>query len=471
MKTSTKPPEIGWFGIERKWWTLAVVGAGTFMSALDGSVVNTALPIIGKSTGASVSTLEWIVLIYLLVVSSSLLVFGRLADIYGQRWIYVSGLAVFIAGSALSGFAPGVGTLIIFRGIQALGAAMLFALGPAVLTGAFPGRERGRALGMQATVTYLGLATGPALGGFITQHLGWPWIFFINAPIGLLVIPVAFYAIRPMVSKSDQPFDPAGALTLAVTLAALLFALSKGNDMGWGNPLIIATMAIGVVSLAAFIFIETRIAHPVLDLKLFSNKIFSASTAAAFLNYLTTTSVTFLMPFYLINASGYRVADAGLVLISTPVVMAIVAGPAGALSDKIGYRIPATIGMFLTAAGVLLLRTLQPGSPPSTVVPHLALIGLGVGLFTSPNNSALMGAAPGNRRGVAGAILAAARNMGFAIGTALAGLIYTIRLHSLSHSAADAHAITRAMQDATSLIALAAIIGAFISLARNSNRQ
>ncbi|MBI2844711.1 MAG: MFS transporter [Armatimonadetes bacterium] len=440
------------------------------MSALDGSVVNTALPVIGRATGAPVTTLEWVVLIYLLTVSSLLLVFGRLADIYGQREIYLAGLGIFMVGSVLCGLSSGIGMLIAFRAVQSVGAAMLFALGPAVLTRAFPGGERGRALGLQATVTYLGLSTGPALGGFLTQHLGWPSIFFINVPIGSIVIPVAMKSLKSESSRSGQPFDPVGAAAIAVALATLLLALSKGNEIGWSNPLTVTSLIVAAMSFTAFILVERRIPHPVLDLALFSNRLFAASTFAAFLNYMATASMSFLMPFYLIVASRYPVADAGLVLISTPVVMALVAGPSGSLSDRIGYRIPTTIGMTLTVTGLLLLRTLHPADGPSVIVPHLALIGLGIGLFTSPNNSAIMGSAPRNRQGVAGAILAAARTIGFAIGTAVAGLIYVVRLNRYESLLPQSDAVTRAMQDATSTIALIAAIGIVISAFRGQAR-
>jgi EmrB/QacA subfamily drug resistance transporter len=335
-----------------------------------------------------------------------------------------------------------------------------------VLTSVFPGKERGRALGLQATMTYLGLATGPAFGGLIAQHWGWPYIFFINIPIGAVAIPASVIAIRRESSKSDQPFDPAGAVTLALALASLLFALNKGNDMGWGSPLVAASVAVAVVASVGFIVIERRVEHPVLDLKLFSNRFFGASTAAAFLNYAATSSVNFLMPFYLISACGYKPAVAGMILISTPVTMALVAGFAGSLSDKIGYRIPSTLGMAITVIGMFSLRSLHPAAGQWQIIPHLITIGLGVGLFTSPNNSAIMGSAPANRRGVAGAILAAARNIGFAIGTAMAGLIYIMRLDALKSAASDPLGITRAMQDATTVVALLAMVGIAISACR-----
>lgn len=457
-----------WFGIDRKWWTLIVVGVGTFMSALDGSVVNTALPIIGKQTGAPFSSLEWVILIYLLTVISLLLVVGRLGDIHGRKGFYMAGFIVFTAGSALCGLSPTIVSLILFRGFQAFGAAMIFALAPAVLTSAFPASERGRALGMQATLTYLGISTGPALGGLLTHHFGWRSIFFINIPIGLIIIPLGYLALKRDHGSARQPFDPAGAVTLAAALSCLLFALSKGQALGWGSPAIVATAALSVAAFVGFIAIETSVKHPMLDLGLFKNHTFSASTFAAVMNYIASTSVTFLMPFYLIGASHCRVDVAGLQLMATSVVMAMVAAPAGWLSDHIGVRIPATLGMAITVVGLLLLRTLGPGAPPLAVVTHLGLIGLGIGLFTSPNNSAIMGSAPESARGVAGALLAAARNTGFALGTALAGMLYLQRLHILELGTPEPTAIAAAMHHATTIIACLAITGVIASAVRGT---
>ena len=436
------------------------------MSALDGSVVNTALPIIGQQTGARFSSLEWVILIYLLTVISLLLVVGRLGDIHGRKGFYMAGFIVFTSGSVLCGLSPSIGALIVFRGLQAIGAAMVFALAPSVLTSAFPARERGRALGMQATLTYLGISTGPALGGLLTHHFGWRSIFFINLPIGLIVVPLGYLALKHDPAGTKQPFDPVGAITFATALTCLLFALSKGQAMGWDSPVILATAAFSVAAFAAFIIVETRVEHPMLDLRLFRNHTFSASTFAAVMNYVASTSVMFLMPFYLIGANHDRVDVAGLQLTATSVVMAIVAAPAGWLSDHIGVRIPATLGMAITVTGLLLLRVLGPGASPLAVVTHLGLIGLGIGLFTSPNNSAIMGSAPDHAQGVAGALLAAARNTGFALGTAIAGMLYLQKLHVLERSVAQPPAIAAAMHYATTTIALLAITGVIASAVR-----
>ncbi|MGI6294904.1 MAG: MFS transporter [Armatimonadota bacterium] len=456
-----------WFGIDRKWWTLLVVGVGTFMSAVDGSVVNTALPIIQSETGAIFSTLEWVVLVYLLTIISLLLVVGRLGDMYGRKRFYLSGFLIFTVGSLMCGLSPSVHALIVFRAIQATGAAMIFALAPAVLTGAFPKRQRGQALGMQATLTYLGLSVGPALGGLLTHNFGWRSIFFINLPIGMIIIPLGYLVLKRDVQRSSATLDPIGAITLAVALSTLLLALTKVQVMGWSDPVIITMFVISAAAFAVFIVAEMRIVHPMLDLKLFKNRMFGASTAAAFLNYVANSSVTFLMPFYLIDAGHYRVDKAGLLLTATSIAMAIVAAPAGWLSDRIGVRIPATSGMSVVVLGMLLLRQLQPGSQSLAVVIHLALIGIGIGFFTSPNNSAIMGSAPEHAQGVAGALLAAARNTGFAVGTAIAGLLYAQKLHTTQHLS-KAVSVTNSMHYATTIVAAIAAVGIITSAVRGA---
>ena len=439
------------------------------MSAIDGSVVNTALPIIGSETKALFSTLEWVILIYLLTTISLLLVVGKLGDMFGRKRLYLCGFIIFTAGSLLSGLSPGIEALIAFRFVQAIGASMIFALAPAVLTGAFPPNERGRALGLQATLTYLGLSSGPALGGLLTHHFGWRSIFFINIPIGMVVIPLGYLILQRDERISSGSFDPAGAVALAAALSSLLFALSKAQDMGWSNPAIIAAFSISAVAFTTFFLIETRIAHPMLDLNLFKNRTFSASTGAAFLNYVGNSSITFLMPFYLIGSAQYRVDVAGLLLAATSIVMAMVAAPAGWLSDRIGVRIPATWGMIVLVAGMLLLRSLDPSAAPVTIALHLGLIGLGIGLFTSPNNSAIMGSAPEHAQGVAGALLAAARNTGFAVGTAMAGLLYSRKLEALRHIPKRT-AIADSMHFATSVIATVVIVGIILSAIRGSGQ-
>jgi EmrB/QacA subfamily drug resistance transporter len=412
--------------IDRKWLVLAAVGVGTFMSALDGSVVNTTLPLIRRAFGSDVATVEWVVTIYLLVVSGLLLSFGRLGDLRGHKVMYVSGFAVFVGSSALCGLAPSVESLVAFRAVQALGAAMLFANGPAILTGNFPAAQRGQALGLQATMTYLGLTAGPALGGFLAGRFGWRSVFYINVPVGVLALALsARFIPRDRPAERSGRFDVAGAGAFLLGLMTLLLALNQGHDWGWTSAPVLGLLAAAAAFGSIFVAIESRVASPMLDLRLFSSRIFSTSTASAVLNYICLYSIAFLMPFYLIQGRGLGPAQAGLILTAQPLVMAVAAPLSGTLSDRIGSRLLSTAGMAILGIGLLLLARLGSESPFGQVAGALVVVGIGIGIFISPNTSALMGAAPRNRQGIAAGVLATARNVGMVLGVGLAGAIFT----------------------------------------------
>jgi EmrB/QacA subfamily drug resistance transporter len=409
-------------GDKNRYWILLAVGIGTFMSALDGSVVNTALPVIEKYFSAKITTVEWAVVIYLLSVSSLLLTFGRLGDIRGHKRVYLTGFIIFIAGSALCGLAPNATLLVIFRGLQSIGAAMLFANSPAILTKSFSPFQRGQALGIQGTMTYLGLMVGPSLGGFLTQRINWRAVFYINVPVGLLafILSVIFISSKPAETKEGK-FDIPGALVFMTGLISFLLALNQGNEWGWTSPVIIGLLLFGFLLLGVFVRIELRKKHPMLDLRLFRDRIFAAGTTSAILNYIGVYSITFMMPFYLIQGRGLNPEQAGLLLTAQPLMMAIIAPISGTISDKIGSRIPSTLGMFFLTVGMVLLSTIRVNTPLTTIIIFLAIAGIGTGIFVSPNNSAIMGSAPRNRQGIAAGVLATARNMGMVLGVGIAG--------------------------------------------------
>jgi EmrB/QacA subfamily drug resistance transporter len=403
---------------------LAAVGTGTFMSALDGSVVNATLPVVRRALGSDIATIEWVVTTYLLVVSGLLLSFGRLGDLRGHKRIYVLGFGIFIASSLLCGLAPSAGALVAARAVQAVGSAMLFANSAAILTTNFPPERRGRTLGLQATMTYLGLMTGPSVGGLLASWLGWRSIFYINLPIGLLALALSLRFIpddRP--ARQGERFDLPGAAAFMAGLTLLLLALNRGHAWGWTSPQTLGVFALSIALLAGFIALERRVPAPMLDLSLFSRRLFSVATGSAVLNYICLYSITFLLPFYLIQGRGLGPAQAGLILTAQPLVMALVAPLSGSLSDRIGSRMLSSLGMLILAFGLVFLSRLGPTSPLGQVVAGLAVAGLGTGIFISPNTSALMGAAPRGRQGIASGILATARNAGMALGIGLAGAI------------------------------------------------
>jgi EmrB/QacA subfamily drug resistance transporter len=451
-------------GIDRKWWILTAVGVGTFMSALDASVVNTMLPIIGRSMGTSVATIEWVVTAYLLVVSALLLGVGRIGDVRGHKTIYLTGFTVFVVGSALCGAARSAGALIAFRAAQGVGAAMLFASSPAILTTSFPSSERGRALGLQAMMTYMGLTTGPALGGWLTGMFGWRSIFYINVPVGIVALSLSAYFVRRAPrSRRPERFDIWGGALFASGLTALLLALNQGHLWGWSSPLVLALLVTSVLLLGAFIRLEMRIRSPMLDLRLFRSRAFSAASASAVLNYVCAYSIVFVLPFYLIRGRGFGPAQAGLIMTAQPVIMAAVSPLSGALSDRIGSRLLSTTGMALIGGGLILLARLGPESQLHSVVSALAVVGLGAGLFGSPNNSALMGAAPRERQGIAAAIMATARNVGMVLGVGLAGAVFTSVLAHLGSAPGALFTATRASFAAAAIVAA---VGVGVSMVR-----
>ncbi len=412
--------------MERKWWVLLAIGAGSFMTALDGSVANIVLPVLSQTFKSDVETVEWVVTVYLLVVSGLLLSFGRLGDMRGHKPVYVSGFLLFVISSALCGLAPNAIVLIVFRALQALGGAMLLANAPAILTKSFPATQRGQALGLQSTMTYLGLTVGPSLGGWLTSQLSWRAVFYINVPVGLFALWLSLRVIpRDAATENTERFDVAGAFTFTAGLVALLLGLNQGHAWGWTSAPMLALLASAVILLGVFLFIERRVASPMLDLSLFRVRVFSASTASAVFNYICLYTVLFLLPFYLIQARGLDPAQAGLILTAQPIIMAVAAPISGTLSDRIGARLLSTSGMAIIAVGLFLLSQLGPQASPGNVALGLAVVGLGTGMFVSPNTSALLGAAPLHRRGIASGILATARNVGMVLGVGLAGAIFT----------------------------------------------
>jgi EmrB/QacA subfamily drug resistance transporter len=439
------------------------------MSTLGGSAVTTVLPIVNRDLGSNVATIQWVIIVYLLVVSALLLGFGRLGDLRGYKSIYVSGFAVFVLASALCGLARTTTVLIAARGVQGIGAAMLFATSPAILTTHFPATERGRALGLQAMMTYLGLTVGPSLGGWLTGWLGWRAVFFANVPVGLFALWLSWRVIpRDPAPRRGERFDWAGASIFMSGLVALLVALNRAYALGWTSPIIVTLLAVFGLALAAFLLIEGRVPTPMLDLTLFRRRLFGAAAASALLNYICVSGTLLLLPFYLIQGRGLHPAQAGLLLTAQPLVMSIAAPLSGMLSDRIGVRLPGTLGMAILAAGLFLLAGLGPHSPVRDVITALIAVGLGTGTFISPNTSGLMGAAPRDRQGIAGGILATARSVGMVLGVGLQGAVFTTVL-----ARAQARSSPTALFDALSAAFLTAAgiaaIGVLTSMGRGKS--
>ena len=450
--------------VEANWWVLVTVGLGTFMSALDGSVVNTLLPVLGRALGTSVAGIEWVTTVYLLVISGLLLSVGRAGDLFGHKRFYLAGFAMFVVGSALCGLARSAGMLIALRAFQALGASMLMATGPAILTLSFPMSMRGRALGALGTFTYLGLTVGPSFGGWLAGAYGWPSVFYINVPVGIVAILLAMRSVvDDHAVRREESFDFVGAALFTTGLVALLIALNQGHAWGWLSLPTLAPIALSLMLLAAFVRVELHRAHPMLDLTLFQERVFSAATASALLNYACVYSVLFVLPFLLIQGRGLTASQAGIVLTAQPIVMAVVAPVSGTMSDRLGSRGLATAGMLVLGIGMVMLALLVAHGSLGAIAGALAVVGLGVGTFVSPNNSALMGAAPLHRQGIASGVLATARNVGMVLGVGFAGAVFTT---VLSRASSPAVGLPPAVRASLLAAAVLAAVGTVLSALR-----
>ncbi len=402
-----------------RWYVLATVSLGTFMSTLDGSIVNVALPTISGQFRVELSALQWTVTAYLLAITSLLPIFGRLADMLGRKNIYLLGFVVFTLGSALCGLSNGIWTLVATRVVQAVGAAMLMANGAAIVVSTFPVQERGRALGMTGTVVALGSMTGPALGGLLIGLAGWRSIFYINLPIGIFAYLVA-RSILPSdrLEGEKESFDFSGAVFFALGMVSLILAISNGASLGWSNPAILAGLLSAFALLVLLISNERRVLHPMIDLTLFHNRVFIIGNLCGWLSFAAMFANNILLPFYLQHVLDCSPTQVGLLLTAFPVAMAISAPISGRVSDEYGPLWLTFGGLLITALGLFYFSTLSSTAAMLRVVPGSLLMGMGAGMFQSPNNSSVLSSVPPRKLGLAGGISALVRNMGMIIGIA-----------------------------------------------------
>ncbi len=443
------------------------------MATLDGSIVNISLPSIQSDFGIDLAVVEWVSIAYLVVVGSVLLPFGRLGEVLTFRRVYLSGFVLFTLASVLCGAAPGPGALIGFRVIQGIGAGMLQAMGPAIVARTFGPGERGKALGLNAISVSLGLTLGPVLGGVLTEVATWRAVFFVNLPIGIFAILWAMRVLPHERRTGGQTFDIPGAFLSGTALLTLLLALTQGESLGWTSPQIVALLVTFVLAAGLFLRVERRALQPLIDLRLFTIRAFSAGNASVVIAFAGLFTATFLLPFLLENGAGYQPIEAGLLLTPVPIVGALVGPFSGSLSDRIGSRVPASIGIAVMAVGLFSLSQLERGFGPVDLIWRLALIGLGQGLFMSPNSSAVLGSVPRPRIGTASGTLAQMRIDGQALGIAASGAIVAARmpvhlaqLSGLSPAEASARALALGIGDAFVIAGIVCAIGIATSLVR-----
>jgi EmrB/QacA subfamily drug resistance transporter len=407
--------------IEYKWIVLSVTTIGALLAAIDSIIVILALPDMLVELHADLVEMIWVIMAYILVSTVFLLTFGRVADMLGRVRMYNLGFVVFTVGSALCGLSGNASQLIGFRLVQGAGAAMMVVNSVALITEAFPPHERGQALGINAITFAAGGVIGPILGGLILTVASWRWIFFVNVPIGIFGALWGYRVLRELsIRKKGETFDPIGAITFSLSLVAILLALTLGIQYSWFSAPIVILFVAFAIFLAIFLWWERRASSPVLDFSLFRDRVYSFSVLTAMLQSLALFAVNFLIVFYLQGVRGYDPLRAALLLIPLPLMIAVIAPPAGRLADRIGARIPASVGLLIQCIGLVWFAQLTPTTPYVQMALGLALVGLGGGLFYPSNTSAAMNSAPTPRLGVASATLATLRQAGMVTSFALA---------------------------------------------------
>ena len=403
---------------------IAVISASVFMFSVDYSMLNISLPAITGYFSATIGGVSRLPLAYLLVVTSTVLLFGKLGDLLGLKKIFVLGLAIFITGTSLCVFAPTLNILFIFRIFQCFGEAMFSPIGIAIVTTCLPSSIQGRALGIMATAQGLGFSLGPVLGGYINSHMSWRGIFFVNVPIGICV---AIAALKALPSKekdiSHKRIDYPGAALIFVSLAPLIYALNSVGKLGLNDPVIISCLAVFAAALILFIMRERRIAYPILDITLFKNFDFTFAVLSAFSAIFVYMGILFLFPFYLSMVKGLDALRSGLFLMVPALMVMIFAPIAGIISDKIGSRSISSIGMALTGLAFLIFSFFNPKSSLSFILPPLIVAGIAVGCFLPANNKLVMAHAPADKQGMGSAIYKIVMSMGGIFGIAVMQLV------------------------------------------------
>lgn len=415
-----------------KWLVLAVVGVGGFMASLNSASLIIILPTLQQAFHTQLINIFWVLLSYTLASAILLLTVGRMADLWGNKRIYLVGYAIFGVGSVLSALSGTVEVLIAARFIQGIGGALLTANSSAIITHTFPKGELGRALGISSMVYAVGTTLGPIVGGLLTDAIDWHWAFWVNVPIAVIGFFLAYAYLSGAggtraSSRADaqrEGLDLLGAALLAVSFATLLVFVSLGPMYGWGSPGMLFDAAIFVVATALFFWRQLVVTHPLLDLRLFGNRLFAMANISASFATMGMIAVLFLLPFYLEDVLHYSLFMSAVLLTPYPVAVLIVSPLSGYLSDRFGSRFLGTLGMLLAALSLWSLSTLSLHETYAPIALRLVLLGIGMGLFQSPNNSAVMTSAPADRRGVASAVLGTMRNLGQMLGIGIIGAVF-----------------------------------------------
>ncbi len=418
-----------------KWWAYGAIAVGMFVTVMDQSGVNIALPRIADHFAADIPTVQWITLGYVLSTAAMLMPMGRMSDIMGRKTVYLAGFVVFMAAAAVGGAANALTLIIAAKIVQGVGAAAIQANGLAMVAQVFPESERGKGMGMYMAVIGTGSISGPVIGGLLVSELGWRSVFFASIPLGLLAVVSAMAVLRgrdgsAAGGETAGGFDWPGAALSSASLVSYLMAMTNGHRLGWDSPAVVGALVLATLLLGLFLWWETRAEAPMLDLRFFRNKVFSMGVSARFLSFLAGSSIFFLMPFYLIVVLGYEASRAGLVMVPGSLAMAVMGPVSGRLADRFGTRWLAVTGMALSATAMFTFSRLSVDSSWVHVVTGMVLSGSGMGIFSSSNTTAVMASMDRERYGIVSAFLNLTRTSANVIGIALATTLVTLAMGS-----------------------------------------
>ncbi|MGN6558453.1 MAG: MFS transporter [Solirubrobacterales bacterium] len=435
----------------RKWWTLGAMCFALFMIMLDNTIVNVALPSIQKDLGASISGLEWTINGYTLSFAVLLATGGRLGDIFGRRLMFMAGVVIFALSSATAGFAVDETALVISRVVQGVGAALMMPGTLSIITDAFPAHERGKAMGTWAGVSALALAVGPVLGGFLTEHVSWRAIFYVNIPVAVGAVLATLFAVRESRDTSvGREVDYAGVAVLTVGLTALVLALVEGNNWGWGSTEIIGLLALAALALPAFVFVENRVKAPMVQFDLLSDRNFLAAVCVAMIISFGMLGVFFFLALYMQDILGYTPLEAGIRFLPSTLMIVGVAPVAGRMADRFGPRWLIAGGLTIVAASLFSFSRIAVDSTYLDLLPGFMLLGIGIAMTMSPMTSAAMNAVPVQKAGIASGVLSMFRMVGGSLGVAVTGAIFQGLVSSKLDSLLSGSGVTAAQRSAVS---------------------
>ncbi|QCX33683.1 MFS transporter [Caloramator sp. E03] len=465
------------WGDKSRWFVLIIVVMSTFMSALDSSIVNVALPKMAKALEVTTANIQLVATSYLIVIAGTVLIFGRLGDMFGKTKIFKYGIGLFTIGSFLCGITSSFPILIIARVVQAIGAAGTMANNQGIITEVFPSNERGKALGFSGTAVALGSLVGPGLGGLIVGVASWEYIFLINVPIGLVALFFSYKLLPKGNEKAKEKMDIIGSVLFMLTIVPLFITLNQGLNRGFKNPIILFGFITSVISLVSFVLVERKRKNPLIELQIFQNKLFSLSIFCGFISFVAIFCNNIILPFYLQDVMVYTPQHTGLILMIYPAILTVVAPVSGHLSDKIGSEILTFIGLMLISIGLLLMSTLNENSNLINLIMFIVIISIGMGLFQSPNNSLVMSTVPKNKLGIAGSINALVRNFGMVCGIALAttllysGMSFKIGYRVTDYMAGRSDAFIYGMKIVYITAAIICFIGTILTFLRLKSKK